>query len=270
MVGPFVFVDQMGPEILAPGTGLDVAPHPHIGLATVTYMFQGSLLHRDSLGSVQLIQPGEINLMVAGRGVVHSERTPPEERDEDSPVLGVQVWLALRKEQEERAASFAHHPAADMPQGEWEGARVRQLLGEFAGLASRVENVSDALYSDIELSEGARVEIDGRHEERAVYVVSGRVRIAGEVERWRAGALLILHPRRNATIAAVDGEARLMLLGGAAMDGPRHIYWNFVSSSKDRIEQAKDDWMSGRFGRVPGETEWIPLPESGPAIVRYP
>ena len=270
MVGPFIFLDQMGPEILRDGQGLDVAPHPHIGLATVTYMFEGELLHRDSLGSTQPIHPGDVNWMTAGRGIVHSERTPAELRSSGGPMLGLQCWVALRREHEECAPAFVHHPAAHLPLADWEGVDVRVIAGEMFGLRSPVETLSGMFYVDTKMSTDARITIPGGYEERAVYVLEGAVRLAGESPLYGAGQLLVLRPGVSVDMQASGAPARVMLLGGDPMDGPRHIYWNFVSSSKERIEQAKDDWMAGRFDRVPGEHEWIPLPGSGPSVVRYP
>lgn len=269
MVGPFIFLDQMGPEILSAGQGLDVAPHPHIGLATVTYMFSGSLLHRDSLGSVQRIDPGELNLMTAGRGIAHSERTPQEHRAVSSEAFGLQAWVALRHEQEECAPSFAHHPSNDVPLEEWDGVNLRMLMGSISGVRSPIDSLPDLFYADVTLASGARLPIAPEYEERGVYIVKGEIVVEGDTARYAAGNLVVLAPGAE-VIITTGTEARVMLLGGAPMEGPRHIYWNFVSSSRERIEQAKEDWMAGRFERVPGETEWIPLPGAGPAIVRYP
>lgn len=257
MVGPFVFFDHMGPTLLRAGTGLDVAPHPHIGLATVTYLFAGTILHRDSLGSAQLIEPGAVNWMTAGRGIVHSERTPPECRAGGSELFGIQTWVALPKAQEETTPAFAHHPAQDLPLLEGEGIRLRVIAGAAYGRRAPVAVFSDMFYADAALAPGAVLGLPAEHEERAAYLVSGRIAIGGET--FESGRLLVFG--RNGTVAiAADGEARLVLLGGAPMDGPRHIWWNFVASSTERIEQAKDDWKAGRFAPVPGETDFIPLP----------
>jgi redox-sensitive bicupin YhaK (pirin superfamily) len=269
MVGPFVFLDQMGPELLRDGSGLDVAPHPHIGLATVTYLFEGELVHRDSLGVVQPIRPGELNWMTAGRGIVHSERTPLELRTGGSRLFGIQTWVALPARDEEVEPSFAHHGAGRLPEVEGEGNRVRVLVGALFGARSPVATLSETFYADARMDSGATLPVPTDHEERAAYVVDGSVGLAGDDVRFGEGQLLVLEPGEPVALEA-DGPSRIMLLGGAAMDGPRHIFWNFVSSSRERIEQAKRDWREGRFAPVPGETERIPLPDTGPAVVRYP
>jgi len=268
MVGPFVFFDQMGPVVLARGQGLDVRPHPHIGLATVTYMFTGEILHRDSLGSIQPIRPGEVNWMTAGRGIVHSERTPPALREVDAPVSGIQSWVALPRQHEETSPSFAHHATDELPVVEDGGAHVRLIAGALYGERSPVQTLSEMFYADVTLDEGAAIEVPATHEERAAYVVDGAVRI--DRTDFDAAQLIVLKPGRAVSISGSRAPARLMLLGGEPMDGPRHIWWNFVSSSRERIEQAKADWQSGRFEPVPGETEFIPLPEPNPAPVNYP
>lgn len=264
MVGPFVFFDAMGPTAFRAGSGLDVRPHPHIGLATVTYLFEGEILHRDSLGTVQPIRPGEVNWMTAGRGIVHSERTPPEIRRGMSRLAGIQVWVALPREHEETAPAFAHHGAAELPVIEGEGKRLRLVLGALEGARSPVSVLSEMVYADATLEAGARFEVPADHEERALFLAEGRIAIAGEA--FEPGRLLVLR-RGEAVVAAALAPSRLLLLGGAPMDGPRHIWWNFVSSSQERIEAAKADWQAGRFPPVPGETELIPLPGSGPARV---
>jgi redox-sensitive bicupin YhaK (pirin superfamily) len=266
MVGPFVFLDQMGPAALRAGHGLDVRPHPHIGLATVTYLFDGEILHRDSLGSVRAIRPGEVNWMTAGRGIAHSERTPPEVRRAPSRLFGLQTWVALPKDREEAEPAFVHHGAADLPLVEGEGKRLRVVLGAVYGARSPVAVFSEMFYVDARLDPGARLELPAAHEERAVYIVEGRVALAGE--SFDAGRLLVLKPGAALTVAA-ETAARLVFLGGEPMDGPRRLWWNFVSSSAERIEQAKDDWRNGRFATVPDDPEFIPLPES-PTPVRYP
>ncbi|WP_158045269.1 pirin family protein [Skermanella pratensis] len=258
MVGPFVFLDQMGPAEFIIGHGLDVRPHPHIGLATVTYLFEGEILHRDSLGTIQPIQPGAVNWMTAGRGISHSERTAPELRARGFNLFGIQSWVALPAFAEETDPAFTHHPADDLPVIEGEGKRVRVIAGSLYGAASPVATLTETFYADAALDAGAGIPLPGDQEERAVYVVQGRIEIAGD--RFEPGQLLVFRPGDQITITALE-PARLMLLGGAAMDGPRHIWWNFVSSSKDRIEQAKADWKAGRFGAVPDDSEFIPLPE---------
>jgi redox-sensitive bicupin YhaK (pirin superfamily) len=257
-VGPFVFFDHMGPTVLRPGTGLDVRPHPHIGLATVTYLFEGEILHRDSLGTVQPIRPGAANWMTAGRGIVHSERTPPELRASGARLFGIQTWVGLPRDREEVEPSFAHHAESELPVIEGEGKRVRVIAGDLYGARSPLAVFSDTLYADVALAEGARLEIPTGYEERATYLAEGRIEIAGDT--FAAGRMLVLHRGMAATVSAV-GPVRLLLLGGEPLDGPRHLWWNFVSSSRERIEQAKADWREGRFAAVPGETEFIPLPE---------
>ena len=271
MVGPFIFLDQMGPEILGTGRGLDVAPHPHIGLATVTYLFEGELLHRDSLGTVQTIRPGEVNWMTAGRGIAHSERTPSELRSAGSELFGIQSWVGLPLEQEESEPGFSHHKASELPVVEGEGKRVRLIAGSLYGARSHVRTLSEMFYADATLAPGGVLDVPTEHEERAVYVVEGSVEIIPEREVYAAGQLLLLRPGAEVLLRSTPSEAaRLMLLGGAPLEGKRHIWWNFVSSSPERIEQAKEDWREGCFTAVPEETERIPLPQSGPAIVRYP
>ena len=271
MVGPFIFLDQMGPEILGAGRGLDVAPHPHIGLATVTYLFEGELLHRDSLGTVQPIRPGEVNWMTAGGGIAHSERTPPEARRGGSELFGIQSWVALPLKDEESAPDFAHHGAAELPVVEGEGKRVRLIAGSLYGARSPVRTLSEMFYADATLAPDAVLKVPVEHEERAAYVVAGSVEVIPERDVYVAGQLLLLRPGAQVLLRCASGKAaRLMLLGGAPLEGKRHIWWNFVSSSPERIEQAKEDWRAGRFAPVPGETERIPLPETGPAVVRYP
>lgn len=267
MVGPFVFLDQMGPTVLRAGSGLDVRPHPHIGLATVTYLFEGEILHRDSLGTVQPIRPGAVNWMTAGRGIAHSERTAPELRATDNPLSGIQMWVALPKDREETDPAFAHHPADSLPLVEGEGMRVRLIVGSLYGATAPVPQPWPMAYADAALDAGARLEVPAFHEERAVYIAAGRIEVAGTV--FDAGRLLVLHPGDPLVLRA-EAPSRVMLLGGEPMDGPRNIWWNFVSSSKDRIEQAKADWRAGRFGAVPDEHEFIPLPGEEPAPVRYP
>jgi redox-sensitive bicupin YhaK (pirin superfamily) len=257
-VGPFVFFDQMGPTTIAAGHGMDVRPHPHIGLATVTYLFQGEILHRDTLGSVQVIRPGDVNWMTAGSGIAHSERTPPETRRQGGPVFGIQSWVALPKAHEETDPAFFHHPVATLPKIDGEGKEVRIIAGTAFGARSPVATFAETLYCDVRLKPGARIAVPVEHEERAIQPVEGRIGVAGR--HVEPGSMLVLRAKQPVVIEALD-EARLMLLGGERLDGPRNMWWNFVSSSKDRIEQAKADWKAGRFGQVPGETEFIPLPE---------
>ena len=259
MVGPFVFFDQMGPVILGEGRGLDVRPHPHIGLATVTYLFDGEILHRDSLGNVQPIRPGAVNWMTAGRGIVHSERTPPELRAGEASLFGIQTWVALPKGCEEMEPGFAHHGADALPVIEDEGKRVRLIAGSLYGERAPVGVFSEMFYADATLAGAARLDLPAEHEERAAWVAEGRVEVGGDV--FDAGQMLVFRPGATVAIKALD-PSRLILLGGEPMDGARHVWWNFVSSSAARIEQAKADWKAGRFGKVPGDkTEFIPLPE---------
>ena len=269
MVGPFIFLDQMGPEILSAGRGLDVAPHPHIGLATVTYLFAGELLHRDSLGMVQPIRPGEVNWMTAGRGIAHSERTPQEIRATGSELFGLQSWVALPTQYEESEPTFTHHGDNELPTVEGDGKRMRLICGSIFGARSPVRTFSEMFYADITMEAVARLSVPMDHEERAAYVVEGSVKIIPDGETFHAGQLLVFKPRSEIVLEASE-PVRLMLLGGERLDGRRHIWWNFVSSSHERIEQAKEDWREGRFAPVPNETESIPLPESGPVVVRYP
>lgn len=258
MVGPFIFLDQMGPAALPAGQGIDVPPHPHIGLATVTYLFEGELVHRDSLGSVQAIRPGDVNWMTAGRGIAHSERTDPEARAGDGRLHGLQTWVALPRAAEEAEPDFVHYPAGLLPTIEHDGATLTLVAGETMGMRSPVAVASPTLYVDLRLHPGGSATISTGHFERAVYVASGRVRLDGR--DIGAGTLAVLTPGDRLTLAAADG-ARAVLLGGAPLDGERHIWWNFVSSDPGRIERAKTDWKTGRFDPVPGETEALALPE---------
>jgi len=259
MVGPFIFFDQMGPAEFHLGEGLDVRPHPHIGLSTVTYLFDGEIMHRDSLGTALAIKPGAVNLMTAGRGIVHSERTGLEARATGPKLYGIQAWLALPKTHEEVAPEFMHHGAQDLPRVVEGGKRISLIMGSAYGQTSPVKFPWDALYAEAVLSPGAILPLDPDYDERAVYIVSGKIEIAGE--EFGAGQLLVFKPGDRISILAVD-QSRVMLVGGEPMDGPRHIWWNFVSSSKERIDQAKQEWKTGRFDTVPGdETEFIPLPE---------
>jgi redox-sensitive bicupin YhaK (pirin superfamily) len=271
MVGPFIFLDQMGPEVLLANRGLDVAPHPHIGLATVTYLFEGELLHRDGLGTIQPIRPGEVNWMTAGRGIAHSERTPQEMRLSGSKLFGIQSWVAIPKRYEESAPTFAHHGADELPVVEGEGKRVRLITGSLYGAQSPVQTLSEMFYADITLAAGARLPVPAEYEERAVYIVEGTVELLPDDVTYSAGQLLVFKPGAEIILRAPESSpARMMLMGGEPMDEARHIWWNFVSSSRERIEQAKEDWKAGRFAPVPEETEYIPLPGSGPVVVRYP
>jgi redox-sensitive bicupin YhaK (pirin superfamily) len=258
MVGPFIFFDQMGPAELVPGKGIDVRPHPHIGLATVTYLFDGTIVHRDSLGSIQAITPRDVNWMTAGRGIVHSERSDPEIRKRREKLFGIQLWVALPKRDEETEPAFTHYASATLPVVDGEGKTIRVIVGSLFGKTSPVKTLSGMFYADAILQPKASLSIEPEHEERAVYLVEGSVEIAGQT--FESGRLLVFASGNNISVKA-SGPTRMLLLGGEPMDGPRHIWWNFVSSSLDRIEQAKADWKAGRFARVPGDAEFIPLPE---------
>jgi len=259
-VGPFIFFDHMGPAVFAPGAGVDVRPHPHIGLATVTYLFAGEFMHRDSLGSAQLIRPGDVNWMVAGRGIVHSERTPPQARQSPggAPIHGIQTWIALPREREEIEPSFEHHPAPAIPEIRRRGVAMRLIAGSAYGATAPTAVFSPMFYLAADCEAGAVLELPDEHVERAVYVVDGAVEADGE--SYGAGHMIVLEAATSATLRAA-APARVMLLGGAPLDGARHIWWNFVSSSAGRIERAKADWREERFAAVPGDDERIPLPE---------
>lgn len=271
MVGAFIFLDQMGPEILKAGKGLDVAPHPHIGLATVTYLFRGELLHRDSLGTTQKICPGEVNWMSAGRGIAHSERTPDEERRSGAEMFGIQTWVALPVREEESEPAFFHYAKDELPVIEGEGKRVRLIAGSLYGEKSPVKTASDLFYADAQIKKDARLSVPKEHAERAVYIVEGSLKTLPGGEIFNAGQLLVLKPGEEIILTADSADARLMLLGGEPLAEKRNIWWNFVSSSKERIEQAKEDWKNRRFAPVIDETEFIPLPgyPSAP-VARYP
>ena len=260
LVGPFIFFDRMGPALLRAGQSFDVRPHPHIGLSTVTYLFDGKVRHRDSLGTEMVIEPGDVNLMTAGRGIVHSERMPEELHGIEMGISGLQTWLALPEEKEEEAPHFENTAKAVLPLIDDEGVSGRLVIGEFDGLKSPVRTATDTLYADIELQPGARVRIPARAEERAIYVLSGEVDIVGDV--FPADRLLVFRPGDEIIVSSAPG-AHFMLFGGAALGSRRYIWWNFVSSSKERIEQAKEEWRTGRFDIVPGdEEEFIPLPQN--------
>jgi redox-sensitive bicupin YhaK (pirin superfamily) len=259
MVGPFIFFDQMGPVQFMAGQGMDVRPHPHIGLATVTYLFDGRIMHRDSEGNSQEIVPGAMNLMTAGRGIAHSERTPDGPRHSGQKMLGIQSWIALPEAHEETAPSFQHFEAEVLPVVADAGVRARIIAGRAFGAEAPVESLSNWFYVEVVLEAGAGVPLDPDYEERAIYIVDGEIEIAGE--RFEGPRLLIFRPGDRIAVRAVQA-ARLLLLGGTALEGPRYIWWNFVSSRKERIDQAKEDWKTGRFAPVPDETEFIPLPEN--------
>ena len=256
-IGPFVFFDHMGPVKLAPGRGMDVRPHPHIGLATVTYLFEGTIRHRDSLGSVQDIRPGDVNWMTAGRGIAHSERTPDAERATGQNMHGIQIWVALPQSAEEIDPEFHHHPAATLPVIEGEGVNLRLVVGTALGHTSPVRVFAPMFYLAAEFSAGGRFVLPAEYAERAVYALDGELSVDGEM--LGAGRMAVLTAGDVIEISAA-APVRAVLFGGAPLDGERHLYWNFVSSSRERIERAKQDWVAGRFGQVPGETEFIPLP----------
>jgi redox-sensitive bicupin YhaK (pirin superfamily) len=258
-VGPFTFFDEMGPINFSLGQGIDVPPHPHIGLSTVTYLFEGEIVHRDSLGSHQPIRPGDVNWMMAGRGIVHSERTAEAHRARGSRLHGLQLWVALPRSEEEAPPSFHHHPSATLPEQDHAGVRLRCLAGAAYGMASPVQTASALFYVDAVMPSGGELRLPVEHAERAVYIVSGALRCGSESAT--AGRMLVF-ARHASPVLRAEQPTRVVLLGGAGLDGERHIFWNFVSSSKERIEQAKRDWKEGRFPNVPGdENESVPLPE---------
>ena len=267
MVGPFLFFDQMGPAHLPPGQGIDVRPHPHINLSTVTYLFDGAIDHRDSLGTVKRIEPGAVNLMTAGHGIVHSERSPGDERSGGPVLSGIQTWLALPDALEETDPAFEHVGAADLPIIEANGARARVVMGSLWGATAPTTALAGAIYADIVLQPGAAVPIDAAADERALYLADGEATLEGVP--LTPMTLYVLRPGIAATLRSAGG-GRAMLCGGDAFATPRHVWWNFVSSRRDRIAEAKRAWMAGDFPRVPGDLhEWIPIPEV-PKTVSYP
>jgi redox-sensitive bicupin YhaK (pirin superfamily) len=265
MVGPFIFFDQMGPAEFLTGQGIDVRPHPHIGLATVTYLLEGRIHHRDSLGTDQWIEPGAVNWMVAGRGITHSERMDGDYRGRDKSLFGIQTWVALPEEREDDPAAFVHAGRAELPVLEGEGKTLRLVLGEGWGARAPVETASRTFYADAVLAPGAAIPLPDDHEDRGAYVLAGSVEVAGDV--FEAGRMMVFRPGDRISLRAGEAGARLMLLGGDTLGGPRHIWWNFVASSKEKIEAAKEawragDWEHGRFQLPPGDSgEHIPLPE---------
>ena len=261
-VGPFVFFDQMGPVRLAPGTGLDVRPHPHIGLATVTYLYEGEIMHRDSLGTVQAIQPGAVNWMVAGRGIVHSERTPPELRAAGPRAYGLQIWVALPEEHEDTEPSFSHFGSQQLPLIGGTGFELRLIVGELLGKRSPVQTLSPMFYSDVMIKAGSRFDLPAEHDERAAYVVEGAVEFDGK--EYGVGQMLVFARGGTVPLAAPKG-ARVLAFGGTSL-GPRRLWWNFVHSRQQRIAEAAAEWKAGRFAPVPGETEFIPLPDGAPQV----
>jgi redox-sensitive bicupin YhaK (pirin superfamily) len=265
MVGPFIFFDQMGPAEFLTNQGIDVRPHPHIGLATVTYLYEGSIRHRDSLGTNSAIHPGEVNWMIAGKGITHSERTAAEVRAQpSSPLCGIQTWVALPERDEETEPGFEHQPKDALPFIEGEGKEVRLILGSLYGEKAPVKTFSEMFYADAVLEEGARLPLNTEHEDRGLYVVDGEVEIAGT--RFDAGRMMVFRPGDEITITATK-TARLMLLGGETLNGPRYIWWNFVASSEEKIDAAREawregDWQHGRFHLPPDDKdEFIPAPD---------
>ncbi|AZY92748.1 MULTISPECIES: pirin family protein [Paracoccus] len=264
MVGPFIFFDQMGPAEFLTDQGIDVRPHPHIGLGTVTYLYRGSFQHRDSTGADQIITPGALNWMVAGRGVTHSERSPDAVRAGPSSLLGIQTWIALPETHEDIAPSFEHHAAGALPEIRDQGIEARLILGRAYGETAPATMHSDTFYLDVTLAARARFPLPVDHEDRGIYITEGSVSIAGQ--EFQAGQMMVFRPGDAITVAAGDRGARLMALGGATLNGPRHIWWNFVASSRERIEAAKQEWREarwgqGRFDLPPGDRdEHIPLP----------
>lgn len=265
MVGPFIFFDQMGPAEFLTGQGIDVRPHPHIGLATVTYLFRGEFRHRDSLGSDQKIHPGAVNWMIAGQGVTHSERTSEETRKNPSSLFGIQTWVALPERAEDDAAAFEHVGKDALPYLDAEGTKARLILGTAWGEQAPVKTFTEMFYADVELAPGAKVPLPDGHEDRGLYVVSGSITVAGQT--FKAMRMMTFRPGDRLSVTAGPQGARIMLLGGETLGGPRYIWWNFVASSKERIEAAKEawrqgDWAHGRFQLPPGdEGEFIPLPD---------
>ncbi|HEX8839798.1 MAG TPA: pirin family protein [Sphingomicrobium sp.] len=267
MVGPFIFVDEFGPARLPAGAGMDVRPHPHINLATVTYLFDGAIEHRDSIGSHQVIEPGAINLMTAGAGIVHSERSPQSLRAEGPSLYGMQTWLALPDGGEEVAPAFDHVPGDKLPLIEENGFSARVLMGTLWGQTAATRCDSPTIYADVLLGAGGRIPVEAEADERAVMLVGGEAELDGE--RLDLYALYVLRPGHQATLSSATG-GRLMLLGGQAFSTRRYVFWNFVSSSRDRINEAKEDWKALRFPLIPGDDqEYIPLP-AVPKTVSYP
>lgn len=257
-VGPFVFFDHIGPVDLAPGKGMDVRPHPHIGLATVTYLFDGAIEHRDSLGNDRVIRPGDVNWMTAGRGIAHSERTPAPERASGHRLHGLQTWVALPREFEETAPEFRHYEASALPETERDGVHLRVIAGTAFGMESPVRVYAPTLYVEVKMRAGSRLSVPAEHAERAIYVLDGAVHVDGAA--LPPLQMLVVDSDGDIDIVA-EGDAHLFLCGGAPLDGERVLWWNFVASDAARIERGKADWLAQRFGQVPGETEFIPLPE---------
>jgi redox-sensitive bicupin YhaK (pirin superfamily) len=268
MVGPFIFFDQAGPAKIGAGQGIDVRPHPHINLATVTYMYEGAFLHRDSLGTEQLIEAGAVNLMTAGKGIVHSERSPDDDRAKISKLSAIQTWLALPDRYEEMDPAFEHVGEGGMPVIDDGHVRARVIMGSLWGETSPVTTYAHTIYADIQLSPGGRIAIDPSADERAIYVSGGDAALDGLM--LAPQTLYVLRPGTTATLMSVDG-GRVVLCGGEAFTSPRHVWWNFVSSTKDRLIQAREDWEAMRFPLIPGDDqEFIPIPQGRPKTVSYP
>jgi redox-sensitive bicupin YhaK (pirin superfamily) len=265
MVGPFIFFDQAGPAELLTGHGIDVRPHPHIGLGTVTYLYRGDFHHRDSTGADQIIRPGELNWMVAGRGVSHSERTTATARTGPNSLFGIQTWLALPENHEDVQPSFEHHGKEALPVIEDRGVSVRLILGNAYGKVAPAKMLSETFYADVTLDAGSRLPMPDNHEDRGIYIVEGSISVAGQ--EFQSQQMMVFRPGDRITVAAGERGARLRILGGATLSGPRHIWWNFVASSKERIEEAKaewraQDWVKGRFDLPANDRdEHIPLPD---------
>jgi redox-sensitive bicupin YhaK (pirin superfamily) len=265
MVGPFIFFDQMGPAEFLTGNGIDVRPHPHIGLATVTYLYDGEFQHRDSLGTNQMIYPGEVNWMIAGQGVTHSERTSAATRAGKSSLFGIQTWVALPDHAEETVAKFEHHGKDALPLLKGEGKTVRLILGSAWGAKAPVKTFTEMFYADVVLEPGAALPLPDNHEDRGLYITQGAIEVAGD--RFESGRMMVFRPGDAISVRAGEQGARLMLLGGETLNGPRYIWWNFVASSQEKIDAARDawakgDWAHGRFHLPPGDDrEFIPLPE---------
>lgn len=265
MVGPFIFFDQAGPAEFLTGQGVDVRPHPHIGLGTVTYLYRGDFHHRDSVGSDQVIRPGELNWMVAGKGVTHSERTSATARQGPSSLFGIQTWIALPESHEDMPASFEHHGKQALPEIRDQGVEARLILGRAYGETAPAKLYSDTFYLDVTLAPRARFPLPTDHEDRGIYITEGSIQIAGQ--EYEAGQMMVFRPGDQITVAAGDRGARLMALGGETLNGPRYIWWNFVASSKEKIEEAKREWQAQQWGQglfdlpVDDRDEFIPLPD---------
>jgi redox-sensitive bicupin YhaK (pirin superfamily) len=262
-VGPFIFLDHFGPIVFRAGAGPEVRPHPHIGLSTLSYLLEGEMVHRDSVGNVETIRPGDVNWMTAGSGIVHSERSPRKFQTQGGSMFGQQIWVALPKVLEEMKPGFSHHAEGSLPALEADGVSLTIVAGEGFGERSPVPVLSDLMYVDVVLKPGARLQVPAQHIERAAFIVSGEIEVAGQTGSFGEAQFVVFKPGAEIVLRAHSG-AHLMVVGGEPYPEPRHIYWNFVSSSKDRIEQAKDDWRQGRFPEIVGETEFIPLPDDPP------